>query len=376
MSNNKEYTEMTADAKVGLLLGLVFIAIIAFVINGLPNFVDSVRDKAVVETAVTTQTGGNLVIEPAVVDVARSLQEKRTTVRYVQPPVDTTVLDQYAGRSSAPTQNLLPSGDTAALGAGTEKTPTPEPTPAVAQTQESQSPAVVTQIEKTAQAAQQTANPIQQQGQLDNVAVSKPLQKPAVVPSHVVQDGESLGEIAKKYYGEEEGNKLATIQMLYEANKNILESPDKIQVGNQLVIPKIKSATASQPTEPAKKETAAGTLLDKFKSVFTSVDKKSEAVAKGGPAADKTTISKPQAPAANKTALLKMDKSQPVKADKSQPVKGATEYTVQSGDYLYKIAQKQLGDGDRYPEIVKLNKETFSESNRLHVGMKLKIPKQ
>ena len=32
---------MTADAKIGLLLGLVFIVIIAFLINGLPNFFKS-----------------------------------------------------------------------------------------------------------------------------------------------------------------------------------------------------------------------------------------------------------------------------------------------------------------------------------------------
>jgi hypothetical protein len=31
---------MTADAKVGLLLGLVFIVLIAFLINGLPGFLN------------------------------------------------------------------------------------------------------------------------------------------------------------------------------------------------------------------------------------------------------------------------------------------------------------------------------------------------
>jgi hypothetical protein len=31
--------KMTADAKVGLLLGLFFIVIIAFLVNGLPNFI-------------------------------------------------------------------------------------------------------------------------------------------------------------------------------------------------------------------------------------------------------------------------------------------------------------------------------------------------
>jgi nucleoid-associated protein YgaU len=356
MSIKREYTEMTADAKVGLLLGLVFIAIIAFVINGLPDFVHSVKEKPVVETAVTTQTGGgSLVIEPAVVDVARSLQEKRTTVRYVDPPVDTTVLDQYAGPSSASltTPSTPAAGDTAS---GTAKA--------------MESPAGVPQV------VQDTVEPIVTSKQSDTVVASKPQPAASSGLSHVVDDGESLGQIAKKYYGEEEGNKLSTIQMLYEANKNILESPDEIRAGDQLVIPKMKSAVVPEQAVPVKKEAAPSTLMDKFKNVFTSVDKKSDVVVKNSPAVDKKTPSKPQTPVADKTALQKMDKSGPVKTDKSKPVKGVTEYTVQSGDYLYKIAQKQLGDGNRFPEITKLNSDVLSGSDRLQVGMKLRIPKQ
>jgi nucleoid-associated protein YgaU len=388
---------MTADAKVGLLLGLVFIAIIAFVFNGLPDFVKPTGEKPVVETAVTTTTGsGNFVIEPTVVDVARSLQEKRkTAVRYVDPPVDTAVLDDYAGSATVP---IAPVADN--IAPDTAKTPE-----------------AALKVEKPAL----TVEPILTPKQPELVIAAKP--QPAV-PSgvnHVVEGGESLGEIAKKYYGEQEGNKLSTIQMLYEANKTILESPDAIRVGDQLMIPKLKSAAAPEQAAQAKKETASSSLMDKFKNVFTSVDKKPESAAKTTPADDKKITAKPQAPATDKTALLKTDKAQPVKTefrasvadkttllktdksqliktapqasaatktsllqidksvpvktDKSQPVKGVTEYTVQSGDYLYKIAQKQLGDGNRYPEILKLN-SGLSETERLKVGMKLKVPKK
>jgi nucleoid-associated protein YgaU len=404
---------MTADAKVGLLLGLVFIAIIAFVINGLPDFVQSAGEKPVVQTAVNTQTGSSLVIEPAVVDVARSLQEKRTTVRYVDPPVDTTVLENYAGGSS--TAPVKPSTDDAG--------------PVVAKTQE------VSQPEKTVETVQKPVNSTEV-SMPENVVVSKTQEKPIPSISHKVEAGESLGEIAKKYYGEQEGNKLSTIQMLYEANKSILESPDAIQVGDELVIPKVKTAAVSDPTAQTQKETA-GTLLDKFKNVFTTTEKKTEPAAKTSQADDKKTTARPQAPVADKTSLLKTDKVQPVKkeslapvadkttllktdkvqpvkinspapvadkttllkTDKVQPVKpdsqvsvadktaltkvdkplplnkGVTEYTIQSGDYLYKIAEKQLGDGNRYPEILKLN-SGLSEKDRLKVGTKLRIPKK
>ena len=47
-------------------------------------------------------------------------------------------------------------------------------------------------------------------------------------------------------------------------------------------------------------------------------------------------------------------------------------YTVVSGDSLWRIAARLLGDGRRYPEIKKLNGLT---SDIIHAGQKLKIPK-
>lgn len=47
-------------------------------------------------------------------------------------------------------------------------------------------------------------------------------------------------------------------------------------------------------------------------------------------------------------------------------------HTVSHGESLWTIAQKYLGKGNRYTEIVKLNK---LKSNAIYSGMKLKIPK-
>lgn len=48
-------------------------------------------------------------------------------------------------------------------------------------------------------------------------------------------------------------------------------------------------------------------------------------------------------------------------------------YTVVHGDTLWAIARKYLGDGSRYPEIVKLN---ALKTNVLYTGQKLKLPEK
>ena len=50
--------------------------------------------------------------------------------------------------------------------------------------------------------------------------------------SHTVEKGDTLSKIAKQYYGE-----AGKYMQIFEANKNILSDPDKIQVGQTLVIP-------------------------------------------------------------------------------------------------------------------------------------------
>ena len=53
----------------------------------------------------------------------------------------------------------------------------------------------------------------------------------------------------------------------------------------------------------------------------------------------------------------------------------ATTYTVKSGDSLWKIAQKQLGDGTRWREIYDLNKDTIgSNPNLIYAGQVYNMP--
>ncbi len=54
----------------------------------------------------------------------------------------------------------------------------------------------------------------------------------SIYGTHEVKSGDSLSKIAKMAYGD--ANKY---QKIFEANRNILSDPDKIQPGQKLVIP-------------------------------------------------------------------------------------------------------------------------------------------
>ena len=52
----------------------------------------------------------------------------------------------------------------------------------------------------------------------------------------------------------------------------------------------------------------------------------------------------------------------------------AADHRVVKGDSLWKIAQEELGSGDRWREIYKANKDTIKTPNLIYVGQTLTIP--
>ena len=59
-----------------------------------------------------------------------------------------------------------------------------------------------------------------------------PAQTGTAAKIHVVESGDTLGAIAKKYYG-----KAGAYMKIFDANKDILTDPDKIKPGQKLRIP-------------------------------------------------------------------------------------------------------------------------------------------
>ncbi len=53
---------------------------------------------------------------------------------------------------------------------------------------------------------------------------------------------------------------------------------------------------------------------------------------------------------------------------------GAQYYTIESGDTLWGIAAKFLGNGSKYPEIFEANREVIEDPDKIFVGQKIRIP--
>lgn len=53
---------------------------------------------------------------------------------------------------------------------------------------------------------------------------------------------------------------------------------------------------------------------------------------------------------------------------------GATTYTVEAGDSLWKISQKLYGDGNQWRRIYEANRDTIKDPDLIHPGQTLTIP--
>jgi len=58
-----------------------------------------------------------------------------------------------------------------------------------------------------------------------------------------------------------------------------------------------------------------------------------------------------------------------------EPVAGKKTYVVKRGDSLSEIAQREMGDGDRWKELYEANKEAIGDNpDLIHAGTELTIP--
>jgi hypothetical protein len=126
-------------------------------------------------------------------------------------------------------------------------------------------------------------------------------------------------------------NRVSSIR-IFQDNRELLKSPQKIDLGQSLVVPKLSDSE-----------------LDKVKiwgifpnSMFEIVE----------------SIGRRHLPGEVSQA--------------NQP----RQYIVRQGDTLWNIAAEQLGNASRYKEITQLNADVLKNENELTIGMQLSLPEQ
>ena len=322
---------MTSDAKIGLLLGLVFIFIIAFIINGLPNFHKHKDSNELTTNMVSIQDS------PAGIGA----KERQAISNYQSPLPKRTVAVEETAKSTETKLAVPAAPDQVAVKMVTAQPPAAESSSETSEQSEAARPPL-----SQTETAQTPAKPEPPKSDV----------QPVSGKTYTVVAGDSLTGIAKKFYGVQEGAKPANINKIYEANKETLESPESIEVGQKLIIPQLVVAA---PTK------------SKLESILpASVFKKVESIGQRHLEADSKTKSA-DAKAEPKTAVKKPPLANTDKAEQFR------HYVVRANDNMWRIAAEHLGDGNRFKEIAKLNADVLAKNNgRLSVGMNLKLPQK
>jgi len=234
---------MTSDAKIGLLLGLIFIFIIAFVINGLPRFHNSSNGSEMTTNMVSSQNdtqpiGSRERQAPGVFNwTERSIEQT-----YQEPQPTLEQKEDVRFKIQLP-DDIVAAKETSIM-------------------------EIAEEVESIAPKPVEPAPPAQiPEEKVEMPAAQKSESVKSVWPKfYVVSKDDSLGllSIAKKFYGPEQGNKKINIDGIFEANKKLLKSPDEIFVGQKLTIPPpVTSETETKET----KSTFADSILEKVKSI-------------------------------------------------------------------------------------------------------------
>lgn len=222
---------MTSDAKIGLLLGLVFIFIIAFIINGVPSFSKDDNNNELTSNIVSSQNN-----PPGI-----ATKERKVNRRIIGPVRPTS-------------RQPLTIANTAGNNPQTRfEMPLPKNSPAVKQTSQN------VEIQRVT-SPMPPAPPITKENDSKKVKYARPT-SPRV---YVVREGDSLADIAVKLYGPQEGNRNVNVTRIFHANRKLLKSPDEVYPGQRLTIPPL---SASQNEQSGIENVFSTTLFEKVKSI-------------------------------------------------------------------------------------------------------------
>ena len=355
----KEANEVTKEAKIGLLLGLVFIVAIAVVLRGVHQGTPADLDETLMLGQNRVESGSIGRTEPENLSVAVQQLSVAPGLRSTENPTAAQPVIQPAAHSPARPSGEMYGGDiqrdesnVAALDTTSAARPLDEAKPlfvrplprqcAAQAAREGQAIIPPSGIVERAVAnvdipvANQTS-PMVNANETSAQRTAATIRRQRRFIYYRVVKGDDLSGIAKKVYGDQEGNRWVNIKKIYEANREHMASMDELRVGQKLVIPAIEGIEL-KPVTTTNRHTTGGRSAQVSKQ-------RPRSASSGG-------------------------------AQRHSTTKAVRMYVVQAGDSLWKIAERKLGNGRRFAEIARLNHTLLSNENNLRPGMRLRLPRK
>ena len=306
---------MSKEAKVGLLLGLVFIVGIAVILRGVhEDSQDETAERLVVTPIDSSET--DRAVSDAVKDLVDPIEQRDDQVMPLGGEQENRVVADSPGEAERDASVRYE-----------------QELPRAAQ----EGPLVAMEEDRVGRLAGQAAGKdrdavplvVASHGSVGGVfggdsleRVRRLLNGNSKGRTYEVREGDNLSKIALKVYPGAAGKRWVNVVKIFQANRKVLASMDEVKPGQKLQIPELAVV------EVVSSDSGIGRAA---RAVGASKRRSEDAT--GG------------------------------------------HYVVQDGDSLWRIATQHLGSGLRYPELVKLNADKLGDESRLAVGMRLRLPK-
>ena len=375
---------MTKETKIGLLVGLAFIILFAIILSeksatsenpSLPAF--AIADAAKKRPASTGSEKplhdvGRLPIDKKFAPVARSTKQRIETQKMEERPLGKPLPAEDQPLPALPESlvkllngHVPPEGDLLAERAASGKDDTPSMS-----LQDAVDIALKPDTDKVAIQAAKAGTPADERSEPTKLAETSrnvhgqgtlpaaPAAPVVVIATHTVQPGESLGKIAARYYGRATPSRT---QALFDANRDTIESVDRIRAQDVVRIPKLDED--DRLFEPAPGFAVADIAVNRTPPANSTGPRIPLPVGDAARELDFRRQTAPGSVRSTATANRAPDTKPPFKW-----------YEIREKDSLSRIAKRMLGNEKRFLELYRFNRDLIADKNVLKPGAKIRIP--
>lgn len=215
-------------------------------------------------------------------------------------------------------------------------------------------------VETPAGAERAELRPARAEPAPDRGAAAPPAASDPSRPVYVVRSGDTLISIARRFYGKDAPR---LWRQIVDANKSTLRHPERLAVGQKLVIPNVpqppKSDAPRPPSGPAGGDVPGRTPLR---------EPARDTAFAGGPA----PLSREEVNVALRGMTVPADqvRTNVAQGDRAESPTSSKTYAVQPGDTFTRIATKLYGDGHKFGRLLAL-KNPGADPSRLRIGQRI-----